>query len=39
MSHGPSKHNFFDEGGVAGVGYIYLIIALGTIAGILFLNW
>lgn len=28
MSHQPSKHNFFDEGGVAAVGYIYVIFCI-----------
>jgi hypothetical protein len=35
MSHEPSKHNFFDEGGVAAVGYIYVIAALAFIAYLL----
>lgn len=35
MSHEPSKHNFFDEGGVAGVGYIYVIGAILFIAYLL----
>lgn len=33
--HG-SEHIFFDEGGVAGVGFIYVIIALGLVAWMLF---
>lgn len=32
--HG-SEHLFFDEGGVAGVGFIYLFLALGVIAYLL----
>jgi len=35
--HG-SEHIFFDGGGVAGVGWIYLILALGIISYMVFLG-
>jgi len=36
MSHKPSKHNFFDEGGVAAVGYLYVIFAILSIVAMLY---
>lgn len=36
MSHKPSKHNFFDEGGVSAVGYFYVIFAILAIASMLY---
>jgi hypothetical protein len=36
MSHQPSKHNFFDEGGVAAVGFMYVIFAILAITAMLY---